>query len=296
MGKELIVSYAARGRTANNLFQYFATQVLLKMLNDVSQKHKIGITYVYKYKNEIRPYQPWLESTPEGWFEVTDEKFLDFYEKLKKEEYPTEILNKNLWFFGYYQFDQFLRENIEYVRSLFTSESSHIINDSIAMNNFAHQVKIQPFNEKQENILYTHIRLSDFIQNGHDNNIIHHESYYNLLKKIVEEDKKINTIVIVMEKITREYEGIYLQNLLKDLVKLEGVQIMFSSGSIFQDFATLYNAKKLVLSNSTYAWFAAILSEKNEVNWLPDTLNYYSNQIFNKINDQTIQYSIKYWR
>ena len=296
MGKELSISYSCRGRFGNNLFQYFATQVLLKLLNDVSQKHKIGITYVYKYKNEIRPYQPWLESTPEGWFEVTDEKFLKFYDQLKKGEYPKEILNKNLWMFGYYQFDQFLRENIEYVRSLFTSESSHIINDSIAMNNFAHSVKDISDSKPSSDELVLHLRLDDFIQSGGDNNIIAWESYIDLVKKIKVENPNLTKITIVVDKIKREFEGIYVQNLIKRLAMIGGLIVSIRSGSMWSDFAYMYYGEHIILSNSTFSWWATILSDKNKLNWFPNTNGYYSNQIFNKINDNTIVYETKFWR
>jgi hypothetical protein len=294
-----IISYAVRGRFGNNLFQYYATRILMKLLNEVGEKSGKK-KYEFKYKNEIRPFQPHLETTPEGYVEVDDQAFLKYYAQLRNGEYPTEIKEKNIWMFGYYQFNQFLIDNIDFVKELFSVENPDIINDQVPMNQFVYQVKVayspkvtDPEKLVSSNSLYLHTRLDDFIQSGNNNNIITYQSYVKLIMDIKKEIPTIDTVIIVVDKVKRDFEVFYLTNLIKEISKT--VKCSYHSGNMWQDFAMLYYAKNLVCSNSTFSWWAGLLGEST-MNWFPDTMNYYDNQQFDKINDQTQIYKIDYWR
>jgi len=302
-----IISYAVRGRFGNNLFQYFATHVLKKLLNELREKTN-QTPYEFKYKNEIRPFQPYLESAPDGFVQVDDQQFLKYYSQLRNGEYPKELQgDKNIWMFGFYQFNQFLIDNLEFVKSLFSVENPDIINDQVPMNQFAYQVKVVNSpkvtgTNVSENHLYLHTRLDDFIQHGNDNNIITYQSYVKLITDIVKENqhgtKMIDSVTIVVDKVKRDFEVFYLTNLIKEISKINvtpQVKCSYHSGNMWQDFSMLYYAKNLVCSNSTFSWWAGLLGESTQ-NWFPDTMNYYDNQQFDKINDKTKIYKIEYWR
>jgi predicted glycosyltransferase len=110
---------------------------------------------------------------------------------------------------------------------------------------------------------------------------------------IKKENPTIDTVIIVVDKVKRDFEVFYLTNLIKEISKT--VKCSYHSGNMWQDFAMLYYAKNLVCSNSTFSWWAGLLGEST-MNWFPDTMNYYDNQQFDKINDQTKVYKIDYWR
>jgi len=287
----MIISYACRGRFANNLFQYYATRILQKLLN----QFKDETPYEYKYKNEIRPFQPHLESIPEGnWIQVDDALFLELYAKLRNGEYPAVLRGKNVWMFGYYQFDQFILDNIEYVRDLFSESSPDIINDQFAMNAFAYSVKNSTKKPQKEDLI-VHVRLDDFVQNGANNNIISHQTMINLINKIKQENHEIKKAVIVVDKLRRDFEVFYVTNLIRG-IKLENFTVEYTQGRKMEDdFATMMYATNLVCSNSTFSWWAGLLGT-SEKNWFPDTQGYYQNQQFTRINGNSETYNIDYWK
>ena len=292
-----IISYEIRGRFGNNLFQYYATQVLMKLLNEFDGKYE---KYEFKYRNEITSSHPDLDLTPNGYIKIEDDKFLQYYRQLKNKKYPKELRGKNIWMFGFYQFYDFLKDNMDFVQSLFSVDNKDHINDQISMDQFAYQIKVENCpstnnNNESENVLYLHTRLDDFLQYGHNNNIISFPSYVTLIKdSIIKENPHIDTVIIVVDKIRRDFEAYYLTNFIKEITNIP-MKCSYHSGNMWQDFAMLYYAKNLVCSNSTFCWWAGLLGDSFQ-NWFPDTMKYNENQQFNKLNDKTKVFKVAYWR
>ena len=109
-----------------------------------------------------------------------------------------------------------------------------------------------------------------------------------VIDDIKRNNKDINNIVIIVDKLRRGFEMQYM-----DILTKFRNDIKIISSSMEEDFSQLYRAKNIVCSNSTFSWWAALLGNSDK-NWFPNTNNYYTNQEFNRINSSTIVYQTKY--
>ena len=266
----MIISYEIRGRFGNNLFQYYAMKIIQRLFHDLD----IEYTYVYNTK-------------PNNCMIVGDSDFKELYKSLKNKTIPPDYKNKNIYLYGYFQFLYFLEENIDYVKELFSEKNNEKINNNIYMNVFVEKVN-NCEKKYNNNDLVVHIRLDDFIQSGLDNNIIDPNIMRMVIDDIKRNNKDINNIVIIVDKLRRGFEMQYM-----DILTKFRNDIKIISSSMEEDFSQLYRAKNIVCSNSTFSWWAALLGNSDK-NWFPNTNNYYTNQEFNRINSSTIVYQTKY--
>jgi hypothetical protein len=109
--------------------------------------------------------------------------------------------------------------------------------------------------EVPSDVVVVHIRLDDFIHEGHNSEIIHPNFYINELKKFTSP----TNCWIVIDELKNEYEKNYINYIIKqcDLIQFE-----LKQSSLLDDWNTIRNASYVISSNSTYSWTACYFNDK----------------------------------
>jgi hypothetical protein len=277
------ISYFVSGRFGNNLFQYFATKVLGKILNKeyVFNGSKIPLTRgINKIENMV---------------EVDEEKFNEIISK-NIPEYRTQSrqslsvqstgagysIEGNVYVVGFFQTQDWLTLHREYIQSLFTEENMDRINDDYTISSIVKHVnKIKPL---RDDILIVHLRLDDFFHNAHNSEVIHPKSIIEEINKI----EGINKIMFISDTLKRPWELSYVNHLTYSVKNSIAI-----SNSLLTDFGLLYKAKNLMLCRSTLGWIACILSTENKRNWFPLNEDF-KHQTINKLNEHTVTFTPEY--
>jgi hypothetical protein len=103
--------------------------------------------------------------------------------------------------------------------------------------------------------LVIHFRLRDFMHPNNISEVIHPESYIKILEDL---KGKYRLLYIVVEKPKEQWEIDYLQYFNK-------YQPIIISGTIKEDFNFIRSFSKIIISNSTFCYWAAFLSDSVEI-------------------------------
>ena len=262
------ISYFVSGRFGNNLFQYFATKVLGKILNKeyVFNRSKTPLT---RGKNNEK-------IKVENMVEVDEEKFNEI---ISKKEYSIE---GNIYIVGFFQTQDWITLHREYIQTLFTEENMDRINDDYTISSIVkHVSKIKPV---RDDILIVHLRLDDFFHNAHNSEVIHPKSIIEEINKI----EGINKVMFISDTLKKPWELSYANHLTYSVKNSIAI-----SNSLLTDFGLLYKAKNIMLCRSTLGWIAGILSTENKRNWFPAN-NDFKHQTVNKLNENTVVFNPEY--
>ena len=286
----MYIVYNPQGRFANNCFQYFATKVIQKLINE-NYRNKFP-----DYKGDICQFVDVNSSQRQTllatnkWVRVDDNIFINLYNSLKANLFNN--FNSNFYMDGFYQFDFFMSENLEYIKSLINSENKDSINAKYSISDLYSAFNRYQRNEFTDEDLIVHIRLDDFVNEGRNSYVMSDKTYFNTIK-IIQNKHKFNNIYIVVDKIRRVWENQYINSLLLNLKNIGITNIsVLPTSDLLTDMTRLYSAKNVLCSNSTFCWIPVLLG-KCEKNWLPNK-NTCSNQRFFKINNHTQIYPMEY--
>jgi hypothetical protein len=262
------ISYFVSGRFGNNLFQYFATKVLGKILNKE-----------YVFDGSKKPLTRGVNNEKikvDNMVEVDEEIFNDI---ISKKEYSIE---GNIYVIGFFQTQEWITLYKEYIQSLFTEENMDRINNEFTISGIFKIVnKINPI---RDDILIVHLRLDDFFHNAYNSEVIHPKS---IIDKINEIDG-INKVMFISDTLRKPWEVSYVNHLKNNIKNSIAV-----TNPLLTDFGILCKAKNLMLCRSTLGWIAGILSKENKRNWFP--LNEeFKHQSVNKLNENTVTFTPKY--
>ena len=130
---------------------------------------------------------------------------------------------------GFFQKHQFYTKFVDMLRSEFEYNSTN-------------------FSKSEPGDLVVHVRLGDYVSLNH---FLQPHIYLNIIQSI-----DYDRCVIVTDEIENPY--------LKEFLKLDNCIIQHSN-NIMQDFHTLKSAKNLILSQSTFSWWAALLGYQQQV-------------------------------
>lgn len=258
----MIISYHAQGRLGNNIFQYIAVKIIQKYLRI------LGFESTYEYNKRT------------NWF--TEYNYLKLYELLVRATFDKEYLvyfkdlvSKDLFFDGFYQFDYHILKERDFIRSLFTPENEERINDNYRVCDIVNNVlKYKPsFNPED---IVTHVRLDDFINVG----IIKHQTISNIIKNSGLKGK----VYVVCDKLRNEFEKKYISDFKKDTNFT-----LISNEDMFKDLAYLWYAPNLLCNNSTFCWISGILGNCNK-SWCPANKGKSPPQNFERVKEDTIVY------
>ena len=257
------VTYRPNGRFGNNVFQYIAAKVLQKYLPQST----------YSFNAVINRGDKVLTVTDDNWSQTLQDLRSKQETILEYTIYCCE---------GYFQFNDFIEQERDYIQSLFAVDNKDILCNGVSMSSLAFFVSHYntPFTDQD---LVVHLRLDDFIMDGKGSAIIHWDSYLDLLRQI--RPQFSGKLYIVVDRIKYPFEVAYLH-------RFEEFKPEILSGHMMEDFARCFWAKNIVLSNSTFCWIPLIFGPKRR-HWFPKNVGIFTNQKFDRIDDQSIIFETK---
>ena len=258
------VHFLVQGQFGNNLFQYFAAEIIKK---------------IYGYE-EVKPtFQINLEFNTT----IDDEKFkriIDAYMNGHRYELDT---SKDILMMGFFQRSEIFLFERDYIRSLFNKENMNNISNRIKIGNIV-KYKTNHTIQPQENDLVMHVRLEDF-WDGKKSQIYHPDDLRTIIKNIV-----YDKLYIVCSEPKMDWEKNYLS-------QFNDLHPIFISGLLGDDFDFLLKAKKLITSASTMSWIAALLG--NAETHIPYNTFYGGYESHSQslaiCSDSSTIYNISYW-
>lgn len=261
------ISFFVSGRFGNNLFQYFATKVLGKILNK-EYVFTCSKTPLTRGKNNEK-----IEV--ENMVEVDEEQFNEIISNKGS-------IEGNIYVIGFFQTQQWLTLHREYIQTLFTEENMDRINDDYTISSIVkHVSKIKPV---RDDILIVHLRLDDFFHNAHNSEVIHPKSIIEEINKI----EGINKVMFISDTLKKPWELSYVNHLTYSVKNSIAI-----SNSLLTDFGLLYKSRNLMLCRSTLGWIAGILSTENKRNWFPLNEDF-KHQTVNSLNENTLTFTPEY--
>ena len=190
--------------------------------------------------------------------------------------YLKPFLECNWFFDGFYQFDYHIRDNLPYIRSLFTEENEERINNAYRVCDIVKGINKYEI-KFNDNDIVTHVRLDDFTNGGI---VMDH----NCVSKLINDIKNKGKVYVVCDKIKTPFEVKYMKGF-KDKINYK----LISNEDMFKDLAYLWKAPNLICNNSTFCWIAAIFGEHKKV-WFPNNKGLNPPQHFEKIREEDIIY------
>jgi len=228
------VYFFIQGQFGNNLFQYFAAELLKK---------------IYGYDKVVPTFQINLEFNTI----VDDVKFIEIIRKhIAGEKYELDT-RRDILMMGYFQRSEIFRMERDYFLSLFNAENMNHISNRIQIGNIVkYQTKhtIQP----TENDLTLHLRCGDFWDHENKRSQIYHPTHLKNIIQSIPHDK----LYIVANKPDFDWEKEYY----KEFDELNPVWI---NGNLGDDFDFLMKSNKIILSASTMSYMAAFLGQADEI-------------------------------
>jgi len=262
----MIISYHSQGRLGNNIFEYIAVKIIQKYVRE------LGVECNYEFMSKEEANKRRL-----NWF--SEFQFKQLYSIIsslgeEKKMYLKNFLECNWFFDGFYQFDYHIKDNLTYIRGLFTEDNKERINDTYRVCDIIKGINTYDIKFKDNDII-THVRLDDFKNGGI---VMDHKCVSNIINNV--ENK--GDVYVVTDKIKTPFEIKYMKEFKED-VKYK----LISSDDMFKDLAYLWKAPNLICNNSTFCWIATIFGDHNSV-WIPKNLGLNPPQHFERIRDEDI--------
>lgn len=222
------------GQFCNNLFQYFAAEIVKKIYGYDEVKPSIIINLEF---NTV----------------ISDESFKKIVEFDEKGEvYPIDT-SKNILMQGYFQRSEIFKKYREYLKPLFNISNTNYISNRTSITNilkYTSKHTISP----SENDLVIHIRLGDFYDKAHNTSQLYDPGQLKDIIKTIKYDK----LYIVSTQPQTNWEKEYISY-------FDELHPTYINGNTGDDFDFLLKSSKILTSASTYAWMAAYLSDAKEV-------------------------------
>jgi hypothetical protein len=228
------VYFLIQGQFGNNLFQYFAAEILKK---------------IYGYDETKPTFQINLEFNNV----IDDEKFKAIITRhINGEKYELDT-RRDILLTGFFQRSEVFKFEREYLLSLFNKDNMSHISNRIQIGNIVkYQTKhtIQP----TENDLTIHLRCGDFWDNQRNTSQMYHPDTIKNIVKNIPHDK----LYIVANKPDFPWEKDYYK-------EFDDLNPIWINGILGDDFDFLMKSRKLITSASTMSWMAAFLGQADEV-------------------------------
>lgn len=262
------VYFFIQGQFGNNIFQYFAGEIIRK---------------IYGY-DEVKPtFTLNLEFNNV----IDDVKFKQIITKYMNGEKVELDGRRDILLLGYFQRSEIFKFERNFVRSLFRAENMNHISNRIQIGNIV-KYKTNHTEQPKENDLVLHLRCGDFWDHNKNRSQIYHPD---MLKRIIQ-TIKYDTLYIVHTPADFEWEKEYYK-------QFEEFNPVWIHGNLGDDFDFLLHAKKIITSASTMSWMAAYLGNAKEIH-IPYN-HYYGGfesceQSLADFNDNCkMYYDVDYW-
>ena len=262
------VYFLIQGQFGNNLFQYFAAEIMKK---------------IYGY-DEVKPtFHINLEFNTV----IDDEKFKTIIARYMDNNTIQIDTSKDILLMGFFQRSEIFKYEREYITSLFNENNINNISNRIKIGNIVKYVSkhtIQP--TKQD--LTLHLRCGDFWDKEKNLSQMFHPLY---LKDIIK-GIKYEKLYIVANKSSESWEKEYYD-------QFEELNPIWINGNLGDDFDFLMKSNQLITSASTMSYMAAYLGNAENIH-IPYNFHYGgsqgSGQHLADFNDKcTVHYEDSYW-
>lgn len=260
-----VITFQPSGRFANNLFQYFITKII--SINNPQ------FEYIFNHRF----------TSNDNVFTVDESNYIDVLNMITLIP-PHCSINV----VGYFQNYEIINKYKEVILNTIFTETN---NDKFTLNNYdtncisatiSELVKYIKNNshllQQNKDKLIVHIRLGDY-----EDKITNVHILTNLIYKITYNDE-IKEVVLITDRYNRPQDIQYIQ-----LLQFHFPCMKVTTGTIMDDFSTIYYATRIICSNSTFSWMAVFLGNNNKVNYVPNKW-YTHTQKLTKIDDNTITY------
>ena len=234
------VNFLVQGQFGNNLFQYFASEIIRKIYDYDEVKPTFQINYEF--------------NTVIG--DTEFKKIIAAYLKGEKIEINT---SNNILMYGFFQRSEIFLKERDLIRSLFVEENMANISNRIKIGNIV-KYKSTHTMQPSQNDLVLHVRLAgafewaDFIDMENKTSQLYSPD---ILKEIIK-GIKYYKLYIVCNTPKAEWEKEYL-------AEFSNLNPIIISGLLGDDFDFMLKAKKLITSASTMSWMAALLGGADEI-------------------------------
>ena len=234
------VKFLVQGQFGNNLFQYFAAEIIKKIYgyDEVKATFEINLEFNtiiddFKFKRIITAY-------------------------LQGEKLPIDD-SKDILMNGFFQRSEIFLKERDFIRSLFVESNMNNISNRIKIGNII-KYKTKHTIEPTENDLVLHVRLAgsyqwaDFIDMENKTSQLYcPEKLKEIIKNI-----KYDKLYIVCNTPKGDWEKEYLS-------EFTDLNPIIVTGLLGDDFDFMLKAKKLMTSASTMSWMAAMLGNADEI-------------------------------
>lgn len=263
------VYFFIQGQFGNNLFQYFAAEIIRKLYNYDEVKPTFAINMEF---NNI----------------IDDMKFKQIITRHINGSEPVDIDHrKDILLLGYFQRSEIFKFERKFVRGLFRADNMSHISNRIQIGNI---VKYQTKHTAQptDNDLVLHLRCDNFWDHEKNKSQIIHPDTLKRIVKGVTYDK----LYIVSNPSNFDWEKEYY-------AQFEDLNPIWIHGNLGDDFDFLMKANKIITSASTMSWMAAYLGTAKEVH-IPYN-NFYGGyegceQSLAEFHDNCkVYYDVDYW-
>jgi hypothetical protein len=234
------VKFLVQGQFGNNLFQYYAAEIIKK---------------IYGY-DEVKPT-----------FEINLE-FNTVIDDLKFKRIITAYINgeklliddsKDILMYGFFQRSEIFLKERDFIRSLFIEDNNNNISNRIKISSII-KYKTKHTVEPTENDLVLHVRLAgafqwaDFIDMENKTSQLYEPEKLKEIIKGIKYDK----LYIVCNTPNADWEKEYLS-------EFDELNPEIITGLLRDDFDFMLKAKKFITSASTMSWMAGLLGNALEV-------------------------------
>lgn len=271
------VYFLIQGQFGNNLFQYFAAEIMKKIYNYDEVKPTFHINLEF---NTV----------------IDDDKFKTIITRYIANNTAEIDTSKDILLMGFFQRSEIFEYEREYIKSLFNDTNTNHISNRITIANIVkYRTKhtIQP----TKNDLTLHLRCEDFWDKENNKSQIFHPLYIKDIIKTIKYDK----LFIVADKadssqvkreMDREWEKEYYK-------QFEDLNPIWINGNLGDDFDFLMKSNQIITSASTMSYMAAYLGNAENIH-IPYNV-YYGGSVGNgqhlgSFNDKcTMHYEDAYW-
>ncbi|PKP60028.1 alpha-1,2-fucosyltransferase [Candidatus Atribacteria bacterium HGW-Atribacteria-1] len=245
------------GRLGNQLFQFAFAYATAKELNTSFFIDESINPFILPDYFELEGYNKLYNAAKRKWFRIRNYKQISqlTYDGWKSPSENLLLLKDNTIYKGFFQSEEYFENSMDDIKGLFKIKNKYAL---------AFSSKYKCVFDKYKTIA-VHIRRTDYLSYGDDalggKNLSLPISYYkNCLERIENIDEYL--VIFVSDNIDYVKEK---------FVKEDNYRFEFNSEIV--DFQILLNADILILSNSTFAWWAAYLNPKVNMvlaprNWL----------------------------
>lgn len=274
------VRFLVRGNFGNNLFQYFAAEIIRKIYDYEHVEPTFYINLEFNTSINEKTYQDIIDAYLDG------------------HKIPIDT-TKDILMIGYFQRSDIFKVEREYLRGLFNAENMRNISNRIKIGNIV-KYKTNHTIVPGENDLTLHLRLGDFYDSGSNTSQIFDPQE---IKSIIKE-LSYEKLYIITHQLHEDWEKEYIAT-------FDELNPIMISGNLGDDFDFMMKSKKIFTSASSVSWMAAFLGDANEV-YIPynsyyddhtlqarkDVLGFGgSQQKLEGFNDKCkVFYSISYWK